>query len=197
MNKDHRKLIRRAVDARGIARPSERARFPLRGVSLARVANGGAGSSSRLLGQEASNIRLCRSVGGVVDERHRLREVGSGLDVPRPVMDLLWSIVANEEADAIFVEDLDRLYRDLVKLLSFCRHCVRHDVELWVSGVENGYRAIALDGRLVVPGEVGVVAQGAAGVLRDKGGWVRKVFKMASGGFSPQEIARRLNRSDG
>ena len=89
------KWIRRAIGALGTARPSERARFPLRGVSFSRVACWDTDGASRLLRQEARNIRWCESEGGVVDEKHKLREVGSGLDVPRPVMDRLWSLVAN------------------------------------------------------------------------------------------------------
>lgn len=196
MIKRLKKWIGWAVGALGTARPSERARFPLRGVSFSRVACWDTDGASRLLLQGARNISWCQSEGGVVDEKHRLWEVGSGLDVPRPVMDRLWSLVANEEVDAVFVQDMDRLYRDPVKLLAFCEHCEKHNVGLRIDQFEHGWRAIALDGALVVPGAAEVVAESSAGIVGGEAGLVRSIFRMASDGFSPREIARRLKRSD-
>lgn len=126
-----------------------------------------------------------------MDEKRKLREVASGLDVQRPEMERLRRIVANGESDAILVHDADRLYRDSVKLLSLCQHCLRRNVGLWFGPVENGYRVMALDGQLVVVGEVDDVKRGSAGVR------VRRIFKMASDGFSLRERSRRLKRSDG
>lgn len=160
----------------------------LRCVSFSRASLGTGDISSILLLQEERNIELCESMGGEVDKAHRLREVGSCGDAGRPVADLLWSIVGSWEVDAVFVESPARLYRDLSELITFRQHCEQHGVELWFSGVKDGYRMGAPRGM-----EVG--GRGSAGVAVDEK-LVRRIVKMASDGFAPWEIARRLTRLD-
>ena len=72
------------------------------------------------------------------DEESRLREVGSGSGVERPVLDQLRSIVAEGEVDAVLVRDLNWLNSDPSGSAGFLRHCAAYGVELWVSNGTEG-----------------------------------------------------------
>ena len=73
------------------------------------------------------------------DEESRLREVGSGSGVERPVLDQLRSIVAEGEVDAVIGQGSEiRLNSDPSGSAGFLRHCAAYGVELWVSNGTEG-----------------------------------------------------------
>ena len=101
-----------------------------KGKIYARSATLGQEGSAPLDAQVAACTKLAESLGHVIGSGDILTEVGSGLDLDRPQMNKVRLMAANGEFDALFVDDPERLSRDLADLLMLMREFKSRDVEV-------------------------------------------------------------------